>query len=68
MIVRPEPVASNRQSADPARHDGGFDPMHFELAEGRKFLESHGAEAVVAGADLRAREEAEEEARKNWGP
>jgi len=47
---------------------GGSDPMHFELAEGRKFLESHGTEALVAGADLRAQEEAEEAARQNWGP
>ncbi|MFD0520829.1 hypothetical protein [Paractinoplanes durhamensis] len=33
---------------------GGSDPMHFELAEGRKFLTSAGADPVEAGATLRA--------------
>ncbi|GAA0560980.1 hypothetical protein GCM10010172_50240 [Paractinoplanes ferrugineus] len=35
---------------------GGSDPMHFELAEGRKFLTSAGVSPVVAGATLRAKE------------
>ncbi|GIF18120.1 hypothetical protein BJ973_008914 [Actinoplanes tereljensis] len=33
---------------------GGSDPMHFELAEGRKFLTSAGGSPVQAGATLRA--------------
>ncbi|GIM91645.1 hypothetical protein [Paractinoplanes toevensis] len=33
---------------------GGSDPMHFELAEGRKFLTSAGGSPVEAGATLRA--------------
>ncbi|WP_433296124.1 hypothetical protein ACQP2F_37620 [Actinoplanes sp. CA-030573] len=37
---------------------GGSDPMHFELAEGRKFLKSAGASPVTLGATLRAEEEA----------
>jgi hypothetical protein len=37
---------------------GGSDPMHFELAEGRKFLTSAGASPVVAGATLREKEKA----------
>ncbi len=32
---------------------GGSDPMHFELAEGRKYLTSAGTEPVQAGAVLR---------------
>ncbi|MEU4243676.1 hypothetical protein [Actinoplanes sp. NPDC026619] len=43
---------------------GGSDPMHFELAEGRKFLTSAGASPVVAGADLRAEEEKKAEGRR----
>jgi hypothetical protein len=37
---------------------GGSDPMHFELAEGRKFLKTGGGSPVQAGATLRAEEEA----------
>jgi hypothetical protein len=38
---------------------GGSDPMHFELAEGRKFLTSAGASPVTAGAELRDEEKKE---------
>jgi hypothetical protein len=38
---------------------GGSDTMHFELAEGRNMLTSFGAEPVVAGATLKAREDEE---------
>jgi hypothetical protein len=41
---------------------GGSDPMHFELAEGRRLLTSHGAEPLVAGATLKAEEVAAEKA------
>jgi hypothetical protein len=36
---------------------GGSDTMHFELAEGRTMLTTHGAEPVVAGAAMKAQEE-----------